>query len=221
MILITGASSGLGAALASLYDKDNESLLLCGRHAERLSNVSNALQNRAGLFLGDLSVSTDTERLYNQITKPPKMIIHCAGSGYFGPLEKQTSDNIEQLLKSNVLSSTYVLQQAVKHFKNQPIRVVVVMSTAALQAKAGETTYCAAKWAVKGLVESLRLELKGCAMQLICVYPGGMDTDFWPSSGKKMDTSGFMQAEEAAIMIKQALGQTEHGYVSDITVNRQ
>ena len=94
------------------------------------------------------------------------------------------------------------------------------MSTAAQVAKAGESTYCAVKWAIRGLVESLRLELKGSPMKLIAVYPGGMATDFWKTSGKELDTSGFMTAQEVAIMLKQALVNADHGYVSDITINR-
>ncbi|MCV5665125.1 SDR family NAD(P)-dependent oxidoreductase, partial [Escherichia coli] len=68
------------------------------------------------------------------------------------------------------------------------------MSTAAQKPKAQESTYCAVKWAVKGLIESVRLELKGKPMKIIAVYPGGMDTEFWKTSGNTMDTSHFMQA---------------------------
>ncbi len=57
-------------------------------------------------------------------------------------------------------------------------------------------------------------------MKLIAVYPGGMATDFWKTSGKDLDTSTFMTAEEAASMLKQALVGTEYGFVSDITINR-
>jgi hypothetical protein len=57
-------------------------------------------------------------------------------------------------------------------------------------------------------------------MKLIAVYPGGMATDFWQTSGKDINTSSFMTATEAATMLKQALIATEHGYVSDITINR-
>jgi short-subunit dehydrogenase len=94
------------------------------------------------------------------------------------------------------------------------------MSPAAQAGKANESTYCAVKWAVKGLVESLRLELKSSPMKLIAVYPGGMATDFWSTSGKDIDTSSFMTADEAAQMLKSALVATQHGYVSDLTINR-
>jgi len=61
--------------------------------------------------------------------------------------------------------------------------------------------------------------------QLIALYAAllnlcGMATEFWQTSGSDMNTSSFMTAVEAACMLKQALVTTEHGYVSDITINR-
>lgn len=96
------------------------------------------------------------------------------------------------------------------------------MSTAALMAKGGESTYCAAKWAVRGLVEPVRLELKSIQspMNIINVYLGGIATPFWTVSGKPIDTSSFMTATEAALILKQALVATEHGYVSELTITR-
>ncbi|AAN53591.1 SDR family NAD(P)-dependent oxidoreductase [Shewanella oneidensis MR-1] len=224
MILITGASSGLGAALAALYAKDNQALTLTGRDANRLHTVANALspfsQQAITAIAADLSDEASVEALFDGLTDSPATVIHCAGSGYFGALENQGAREIKTLLNNNVTSTILLVRELVKRYKNQAITVVVVMSTAALAAKAGESTYCAAKWAVRGFIESVRLELKQSPMKLIAVYPGGMDTGFWPSSGKSVDTSSFMSADEAAGMLKQALLATEHGYIADITIQR-
>ncbi|MCU8001770.1 MULTISPECIES: SDR family NAD(P)-dependent oxidoreductase [unclassified Shewanella] len=224
MILITGASSGLGAALASLYAKENEALTLTGRHAERLQTVANALtpfsNKTIAAITADLASESSLEALFDGLTQAPKTVIHCAGSGYFGAIETQGASDIQSLLNNNVTSTILLVRELVKRYKDQAVTVVVVMSTAALAAKAGESTYCAAKWAVRGFIESVRLELKQSPMKLIAVYPGGMDTGFWPSSGKALDTSSFMSANEAASMLKQALVATEHGYIADITIQR-
>jgi len=224
MILITGASSGLGAALASLYAKENEPLTLTGRNAERLQTVANALtpfsNKPIAAITADLASESSLEALFDGLTQAPKTVIHCAGSGYFGAIETQGASDIQSLLNNNVTSTILLVRELVKRYKDQAVTVVVVMSTAALAAKAGESTYCAAKWAVRGFIESVRLELKQSPMKLIAVYPGGMDTGFWPSSGKALDTSSFMSADEAAGMLKQALVATEHGYIADITIQR-
>ncbi|WP_299794935.1 SDR family NAD(P)-dependent oxidoreductase [uncultured Shewanella sp.] len=220
MIVITGASSGLGASLAKLYSDEGADLLITGRNEQRLLEVAAPLSDNVQIKTANLSLAEDVTALLDACPQTPGTIIHCAGSGYFGALEEQEPSAINLLIENNVTSAVMLLREAVKRYKNQPVTVVVVMSTAALVAKAGESTYCATKWAVRGLVESVRLELKAYPMKLVAVYPGGMATGFWPTSGKSLDTSGFMSADEAAMMLKQALVGCEHGYVSDITIAR-
>ena len=220
MILITGASSGLGAALAHAYDNDDIHVKISGRSESKLARVTEALSGKVTSQSADLCDPDSVGQLFDALAETPSHIIHCAGSGYFGPLEQQEPEAIKNLIDNNLTSALLLLREAVRRYQDKPVTLVVVMSTAAQVAKAGESSYCAVKWAVKGLVESLRLELKGQPMKIVAVYPGGMATEFWQTSGKNLDTSSFMTATEAATMLKQALVNTKHGFVSDITINR-
>ncbi|QIZ76078.1 SDR family NAD(P)-dependent oxidoreductase [Ferrimonas lipolytica] len=220
MILITGASSGLGAQIAQRYAQQGKSLLLSGRDQQRLQQVKDNCLGKAATHVTDLAEAKSVSTLFDALPQPPELIIHCAGSGYFGPLTEQQPQQIVALINNNLLSATLVLQQAVKRYQDQAVTVVVVMSTAAQVAKAGESSYCAVKWGVRGLVESLRLELKYKPMKLVAVYPGGMATEFWQTSGKDIDLSNFMSAAEAAQMLVDALQHSARGFVSDITINR-
>ena len=238
MILITGASSGLGAALAKCYHNDNQQVIISGRNTTRLDAIRQGLGANICAITADLTSAASVSALFDQVelvqqtqqaqltllTQQAQLrlhtVIHCAGSGYFGAIETQRPEAISELLQNNIMSAILLVRETVKRYKDQAVNVVVVMSTAALSAKAGESSYCAAKWAVRGFIESVRLELKGSPMKIIAVYPGGMDTDFWPTSGKTIDTSCFMSADDAANMLKQALVSSQHGYVADITINR-
>ncbi|NNN81718.1 SDR family NAD(P)-dependent oxidoreductase [Vibrio sp. 11-4(1)] len=220
MIVITGASSGLGAELAKRYDAEDKETYIIGRNTEKLSALAKQLSHNVGYQACNLSLHQDVKHLFDGMKQPPEMVIHSAGSGYFGELEEQEPEEIQKLIDNNLNSAIHVLRELVKRYKDQSIKVVMVMSTAAQQPKAQESTYCAVKWAVKGFIESVRLELKGKPMKIIAVYPGGMDTEFWKTSGNTMDTSHFMQAEDAAEMLHTALSSIGNGYVSDITVNR-
>lgn len=219
MILITGASSGLGAALAKQYGEESP-ICISGRNHERLQQIASKVSQACLAQVTDLSDAGAVESLFDNLPTPPSLIIHSAGSGYFGPIETQSPEAIKDLLNNNVTSAIFLLREAVKRYKEQNVTVVMVMSTAALVPKAEESTYCAAKWAVKALIESVRLELKNSPMKLIAVYPGGMATDFWPTSGRETNTNSFMSAEEAAGMLKQALQSTKHGYIADLTIAR-
>ncbi|WP_045420989.1 SDR family NAD(P)-dependent oxidoreductase [Vibrio campbellii] len=220
MIVITGASSGLGAQLAKLYDAQGEETLLTGRSEKKLNTLAQHLSSKAQVRSCDLIDASQVENLFDELPQAPTTVIHCAGSGYFGLLAEQDPQEIQKLIENNLTSAIHVLKELVKRYQEQPINVVMVMSTAAQQPKAQESTYCAVKWAVKGLIESVRMELKGKPMKIIAVYPGGMATEFWETSGKSLDTSSFMSAGDAAQMIHGALFNIGNGYVSDITVNR-
>ncbi|EPN8226097.1 SDR family NAD(P)-dependent oxidoreductase [Vibrio alginolyticus] len=220
MIVITGASSGLGAELAKRYDAEGKETYVIGRNTEKLSALAKQLSHNVGYQACNLSLHQNVKQLFDGVKQSPEMVIHSAGSGYFGLLKEQEPEEIQKLIDNNLNSAIHVLRELVKRYKDHPIKVVMIMSTAAQQPKAQESTYCAVKWAIKGLIESVRLELKGKPMKIIAVYPGGMDTEFWKTSGNTMDTSHFMQAEDAAEMLYNALSSIGNGYVSDITVNR-
>jgi short-subunit dehydrogenase len=220
MIVITGASSGLGAQLARLYDKEGKGTFLTGRSHDKLTSVAQGLSGDVRYQSCDLSSHQEVQSLFDGFSQSPEMILHCAGSGYFGLLEQQDPVEISRLIQNNLISSINVLRESVQRYQQQPLTFVMVMSTAALQPKAEESTYCAVKWAVRGLIESVRIELKGRPMKVIAIYPGGMATEFWASSGKSIDTGGFMTAEDAAQMVFEALSSVGKGYVSDITINR-
>ncbi|ABU72545.1 SDR family NAD(P)-dependent oxidoreductase [Vibrio campbellii] len=220
MIVITGASSGLGAQLAKLYDAQGEETLLTDRSEKKLNTLAQHLSNKAQVRSCDLIDASQVENLFDGLPQARTDVIHCAGSGYFGLLADQDSQEIQKLIENNLTSAIHALKELVKRYQEQPVNVVMVMSTAAQQPKAKESTYCAVKWAVKGLIESVRMELKGKPMKIIAVYPGGMATEFWETSGKSLDTSSFMIADNAARMSHSALSNIGNGYVSDITVNR-
>ncbi|MGI3079092.1 SDR family NAD(P)-dependent oxidoreductase, partial [Vibrio alginolyticus] len=191
MIVITGASSGLGAELAKRYDAEGKETYVIGRNTEKLSALAKQLSHNVGYQACNLSLHQNVKQLFDGVKQSPEMVIHSAGSGYFGLLEEQEPEEIQKLIDNNLNSAIHVLRELVKRYKDHPIKVVMIMSTAAQQPKAQESTYCAVKWAVKGLIESVRLELKGKPMKIIAVYPGGMDTEFWKTSGNTMDTSHF------------------------------
>ncbi|WP_299011788.1 SDR family NAD(P)-dependent oxidoreductase [uncultured Shewanella sp.] len=222
MIMITGASSGLGAALAFEYAKDNAHLFLTGRNTRRLQQIATQLTSHQAVhtYTADLSHYEDIAQLFDALPCMPTCLIHCAGSGLFGPIETQDPTQIKQLIDDNVTACIYVIQEAIKRFKDKPMTLAIVMSSAANTAKTNESTYCAVKWAIKGFLNALKLELKTSPIKIVAVYPGGMNTDFWSTSGTHLNTSAFMEASEAASMLKQALLSTEKGYISEISIDR-
>jgi len=148
MILITGSSSGLGAALAKQYASsttDAQRVAITGRNAQRLAEVAKILPANTISQTCNLCDPQSVSDLLDALPETPKLVIHSAGSGYFGKIEQQDPTTISDMLKNNIESSIFLIREMVKRYKEQPVTIAVIMSTAAQGAKAEESTYCAAK----------------------------------------------------------------------------
>ena len=114
MIVITGASSGLGAELAKRYDAEDKETYIIGRNTEKLSALAKQLSHNVGYQACNLSLHQDVKHLFDGMKQPPEMVIHSAGSGYFGELEEQEPEEIQKLIDNNLNSAIHVLRELVK-----------------------------------------------------------------------------------------------------------
>ncbi len=162
-----------------------------------------------GLFLASNDYSA--EYLFNN-----------AGSGLFAKAENSTSALIDQVFEANLKGMILLTSQILKITPDEEeLTIVNIMSTSALYGRSEESIYCSAKWGARGYTEALRTELKGSKRNIIAVYPGGMKTDFWKMPGQNRDIDSFMDPEEVAEKIVNAVLVTEKMFVTDITINRK
>jgi uncharacterized protein len=180
--IVTGASSGLGRAIAVLL-------------ARRMPVVGVSRRD-----FGDASDPATAQRAIEaaETLGAIDVLVNCAGAGVFGPVGSYDVESIDRVLDAN-LKSTIVFCNAV--FPRMTHGTIVnVLSTAALIGKANESVYCAAKWGARGYTEALRAEAKGTKVRVISVAPGGMDTPFWPERREN-----FMDPNEVAAAIVDAI----------------
>ncbi len=101
-------------------------------------------------------------------------------------------------------------------------QIVNIMSSRAKNGLAGESLYCAAKWGARGYTESLQALMKGKNIDVIAVYPGGINTDFWKNEDSLVDdTSKFMDPDDVAATICDAIDIKKSSFVNDITITRK
>ena len=148
-------------------------------------------------------------------------LINCAEKGYFKTATEYTSSDIEGSLtglKGMILCS----KEVIKAKNNNDVRIVNIMSSAALKGNKNETVYCAAKWAERGYTEALKSEYKGTSVKVIGVYPGGMNTEFWNNSRDYVNvdkSNTFMNPSDVAKVILDNISY-DNLKVSDITIER-
>jgi short-subunit dehydrogenase len=204
-IVITGAGSGLGRALALQYSKDFNEIILIGRNHERLQQTKEILQKTR-----ELEVSTYTVNVQNQNEvislctslfkkHDAAVLINNAGAGHFGPVTSLSGDEISEMLDTNVLGTIFLSQAFIKEFqKKGKGKIINIISTAGLRGKVNESVYAASKFAVRGFTESLVKELDGTGITIAGAYMGGMDTPFWDKNDHIKDKSRLKSPEEIA-----------------------
>jgi len=187
LVLITGASSGLGEQIAYAAAKQNASLILCARNMDRLGEVAINCQN---LTTGNVVIQaldiTDYDSVENLVafvddySQEVDILVNNAGLGIFKPFIETSNEEIDSMFSVNVLGLMYLTQKiAVRMAENGSGQIVNIASQAGKIATPKSSVYAATKFAVLGFSNALRLELKPLGIKVMTVNPGPMRTPFF------------------------------------------
>ncbi|MCT3034288.1 SDR family NAD(P)-dependent oxidoreductase [Pediococcus parvulus] len=219
LVLITGASSGLGKLVAYEMAERGASVVLCARNVEELRKVAERCKeiSQADAFVVKLDVS-DSEAIDHQLEHVLQdigsidVLINSAGFGLFEPFKDIEMQPVEKMFRVNVLGLMYVTQKIARQMiKMGRGQIFNIASVAGKIATPKSTAYSATKFAVIGFSNALRLELRPLGVQVTTVNPGPMDTNFF----KRADPSGHyfdavkllaLSPEKVAHQIVEAVG---------------
>lgn len=218
ILIVTGGSNGLGRAIVE-YSLSKD-LMVCNLDKEK-SNIDNLDYKE---FIGDISDEQFVKNSIKEISELGniKYLINNAGEPSFKlPTEyvKEDIDKCFKGLQGMILCSSNILR--VKNEKD--LKIVNIMSSAALRGNKQESVYCATKWGEKGYTESLKVAYKGTSVKVIGVYPGGINTNFYKNSRdyvtvEKQNT--FMNPNEVAKIICDNIFSDLNLNVADIIIER-
>jgi uncharacterized protein len=168
LALVTGASSGIGRAVALRLAADGARLVVTGRDPDRLAEV--ARRTGGASVVADLAEGVDA--LVAALPGPPALVVHSAGIGATGPLEEQQAD---ALLDLNLRAPIRLTQALLPGLRAERGHLVFVASIAALGV-AGEAVYSATKAGLRGFADAVRVEAP--EIGVTTVLPGIVDTPF-------------------------------------------
>ncbi|MBA2176544.1 SDR family oxidoreductase [Halobacillus locisalis] len=180
-VVITGAGTGLGRALAHQYARNQHQVFLLGRTERNLLLVQNEIQQDGGnaeVIICDVTEPASVTEALRQVDQID-IVINNAGIGVFGNLLDLTPEDMDSALNTNVKGTMLMTQLAFPKLRETGGRVLNVISTAGLRGKKNESIYCASKFAVRGFTESLHKEWDNEPVSATAVYMGGMNTPFW------------------------------------------
>lgn len=207
-ILITGATDGIGLALARRYAAGGARLVLVGKRP--LTGLDPALFTEQTYCQADLArpdcAQIVAQWLQTHAISQLDLVIQNAGVGYYGPIYQQTPEDLDRLLAVN-LYAPIRLTHALLPFMPAGSQLVFVSSVAAVLPVPAYATYAAAKAALEGFARNIRVELNG-RVHVQVIRPGAVRTGMHQKMGipqTEMDWSRFPSAEETAEKIQYAI----------------
>ncbi|MDD3945294.1 MAG: SDR family NAD(P)-dependent oxidoreductase [Bacteroidales bacterium] len=183
-ILVTGASSGIGKAIAIESSKMGANVIITGRNEERLKKTYYLLKGSGhGFIVADFSVKEDIERLHKELPVIDGLV-NCAGLTKVAPFSFATRDSFEEVMNVNFFAPTELTRLMVKTKKiRKGASIVFISSVSGVYCSAvASAIYSSSKGAVNGLVKGVALDLAPKGIRVNSVNPGMIDTDIFTGS---------------------------------------
>lgn len=200
VIIITGASRGLGESLAVILAGKGAHVVVSGRNTAELEKVACTISGTA--MTVDVTKEQEVVNLINQTVKKfGRIDILINNAGIWLPrasLEETDMERSHDMLEVNLFGTVYGVRAVLPHMRKQGKGMIVnVVSTSALAGRPMSAMYSASKHAQRGFTDSMREELKGTSISVIGIYPGGIKTHLFDES-KPADFAEFMTPEYVA-----------------------
>ncbi len=220
--LITGASRGIGRAIAESLATPGATLFLHGRDAAALAETQRVVETRgasARLVIADLAEPEQIARIVDQVGgEPLDALVHNAGIAVVKPFDAVSLGEWQRTLAVNV-TAPFLLTQ---HFAPQMQRgssIVHILSIAAKTGFLGWSAYSMSKFALEGFSQSVREELRPRGIRVINIYPAATATEIWDTVEGDWPREKMMSAAETADAVRYALGRSPEVAVENLTVS--
>ncbi len=220
VVIITGASSGIGEALAFEAASRGASLMLAARNIKKLEALSHILEKDnipVKICQTDVSVMSDCDRLIDETVKAYgkiDVLINNAGISMRALFVDTDPAVLQRLMDVNFWGAVYCTKFALPHLLKQKGSVAGISSVAGIKGLPARTGYSASKFAMQGFMESLRIENLHTGLHVLMAYPGftasnirntALSADGSQQGESPRDESKMMSAEEVAIHVINAI----------------
>jgi 3-oxoacyl-[acyl-carrier protein] reductase len=220
--LVTGGSSGIGFAIARSLIEAGAQVAITGRDQNRLAAASAA--TGAHPIQADVAKEADVLRAYKELFQEfdhLDILVNNAGFGVLKPLVEMDLASFEQVLSTNVTGAMLMAREAAKHFiERNRGNIVNIGSTAAVRGAPKGTAYYGSKFALRGMTECWRAELRPYNVRVMLVNPSEVLTNFYATAGLPQDKENLtkLQAGDIAYAVRSALEMDDRGFTIELTV---
>jgi NADP-dependent 3-hydroxy acid dehydrogenase YdfG len=226
--LVTGATSGIGGAIAADLARRGVTLCLVGRNREKLERLSEQLYagtSRIYAFQADLTVDEEIESLsssLHQVSEHLDILVHSAGVFSMGSCESSSIEDLDLQYRTNVRAPYLLTQSLLPLLRQRRGQIVFINSSAGVAARALVGQYSASKHALKAFADSLRQEVNGEGIRVISIFPGRtatpMQARVHEMEGKEYLPERLMKPQDVAEVVADVLSLPLSAEVTDIHI---
>jgi len=220
LVVITGASRGVGEALALSMAKEGRTVAALARSKDKLETLaSSADQSKGGRIIScpvDVSDATAVSRSIDLLESehgPIEVLINNAAVVQNIPFAEQSLEMLDQIVDINLKGTMYVTHAVIQHMLPRSRgRIINIASVAGVRGIPGQASYCASKHGMVGFADALAQELIPHNIQVATICPGAIDTPLWDSETNPYpgDVSKTIQPEEIVDLVIYLLSQPNH-----------
>jgi 3-oxoacyl-[acyl-carrier protein] reductase len=219
--LVTGASEGIGRAIAEALVREGCRVTITGRREKELRATAEAIGAEA--IVGDVGDEADAVRTVRSVVERHgrlDILVNNAGYGLFKPLVDTTLEELEAMYRTNVFGPFLMAREAARHFIAQRSgEMINIASTSSLKGSASRTAYGSSKFALRGMTECWRDELRKHNVRVMLVNPSEVQTEFAAKAGSPREASDKkLRPKEIADAIIGALKIDSRGFVPEFSV---
>lgn len=221
IVIITGASSGIGEACAYEFDRQGASIVLAARNTDKLASVAARLTNPSLVVKADVAVEDDCRHLVEEtITRFGRVdvLVNNAGITMRALFNDAGLDVIRQVMDINFWGMVYCTKYALPYLLQTKGSVIGVSSIAGFKGLPGRTAYSASKFAMNGFLESLRIENFKTGLHVLIACPGYTASNIRNAAlGKDGKSQGETPLDESKLMQPEEVAR----YIANATVKRK
>jgi 3-oxoacyl-[acyl-carrier protein] reductase len=219
--LVTGGSSGIGRAIAQSLAASGARVAITGRDKQRLTEAAGDLG--AHPIQADVANEADVQRTYREVFDKfgdLDILVNNAGTGVFKNLVDFDLHSFQSVFATNVTGTMLMAREAAKHFvSRQRGNIVNISSTAGLRGAANGTAYYASKFALRGMTECWRAELRKYNIRVILINPSEVVTNFFAAAGQTQQVNATkLRPEDIAFTVKASLELDDRGFIPELSV---
>ncbi len=219
--LVTGGSEGIGRAIAEALIAEGANVTITGRRKDYLQLT--AEETGADWIAGDVGAEDDAVRTVREVIAKNghlDILVNNAGFGLFKPLVDMTLDELEKVYRTNVFGAFLMAREAARHFIDRGTgELINIASTSGLRGSGGRTAYASSKFALRGMTECWRDELRRHDIRVTLVNPSEVMTSFAAKAGVERERSDKkLTPREIATAVVGALKVDSRGFVPEFSV---